>query len=110
MDENAPLWDRHCRTKFWNLSCLSVLASGRAPKSLAAFFNGSEYAGPLALAHRVVTALRALSLRSSGVSLAARAGPPLRPPLRPNATACRFFLLLAMTLLYVSGQEHAKKR
>jgi hypothetical protein len=49
----------------------------------------------LALAHRAKTAFRALSLRSSGVILAARAGPPFLPPFRPRATAAGFFRLVA---------------
>src|SRR5262245_36812075 len=40
-----------------------------------------------ALFHLACTALRALSLRCSGVSFFARAGPPLSPPKRPNSTA-----------------------
>ena len=38
-------------------------------------------------AHRAWAAFRALAERSSAVIIAARAGPPLRPPLRPSATA-----------------------
>ncbi len=41
----------------------------------------------LVLAHRAKAALRALALRSSGVSLAARALPPFEPPILPKATA-----------------------
>src|SRR5262249_29704211 len=38
--------------------------------------------------------------------LAARAGPPLRPPLRPNATAYGLFRFFANAfLLYVSAHE-----
>src|SRR5580698_1586962 len=60
------------------------------------------------LAHRTKTALRALSLRSSGVILAARAGPPFLPPLRPRATAAGFFLLFATLVVYGSGRAYAK--
>lgn len=59
----------------------------------------------LAFAQRETTAFLALSLRSSGVIFAARAGPPFRPPLRPNATAYGFLRFFAMALLYVSGLE-----
>jgi hypothetical protein len=55
-------------------------------------------------AHRAWTALRALSLRSSGVILAARAAPPFLPPFRPSATAAGFFRF-AMPIVYVSGYE-----
>ena len=54
-------------------------------------------------AQRAFTALRALALRSSGVILAARAGPPFIPPLRPRATAAGFLRLLATSEVYVSG-------
>src|SRR5437879_4722125 len=40
-----------------------------------------------------MTAFRAASLRCSGVILAALAGPPFLPPLRPSATACGFFAM-----------------
>ena len=43
-------------------------------------------------AQRAFTAFLALSLRSSAVMLAARAGPPFKPPLRPKDTAAGFFL------------------
>ena len=46
------------------------------------------------LAHRARAAFRALAARSSGVILAARAGPPFFPPLRPSATAAGFFLAM----------------
>jgi hypothetical protein len=36
----------------------------------------------------------ALALRSSGVILAALAGPPFLPPFRPSATAAEFFLAI----------------
>ena len=45
------------------------------------------------LAHRASTALRAISLRCSAVSFAARILPPLEPPIFPKATACAFFFL-----------------
>lgn len=54
----------------------------------------------LTLAQRAKTAFLALSLRSWGVMLAARAGPPLRPPLRPSATAYGFLRFLAILELY----------
>lgn len=41
--------------------------------------------------HRASAAFRALSERSSGVRLAARAFPPMTPPLRPRATAAGSF-------------------
>jgi hypothetical protein len=47
----------------------------------------------LCFAHLAVTAFLALSLRSSAVMLAALAGPPFKPPLRPKATAYGFFFL-----------------
>src|ERR1022692_4938512 len=59
----------------------------------------------LAFAQRAWTALRALSLRCAGVSLAALAGPPFLPPFRPRATAAGFFFVKAMFISYVSGQE-----
>ena len=40
----------------------------------------------LAFAHRACTALRAISLRCSGVIFTIRAAALLLPPLRPNAT------------------------
>src|SRR5713101_2187801 len=45
----------------------------------------------LALRQRAITALRAISLRRSGVSLAALALPPLLAPSLPKATAAGFF-------------------
>jgi hypothetical protein len=68
------------------------------------------YASPAALrlAHRASTAFLALSLRSSGVMAAARAGPPFLPPLRPRATAAGSFRF-AMSLLYVSDHEEARR-
>src|SRR5438132_11038289 len=45
----------------------------------------------LCRSQRAVTACLALSLRSSGVMLAARARPPFLAPLRPKATAAAFF-------------------
>ena len=51
------------------------------------------WAFSLALAHRAITALRAISLLFSGVSLAARILPPLDPPSFPRATAFGFFFL-----------------
>ena len=41
--------------------------------------------------HRAEAASLAISLRCSGVSREARTMPPLRPPLRPRATAWGFF-------------------
>jgi IS1 family transposase len=43
--------------------------------------------------HLAMTALRADSLRSSGVIAAALAGPPFFPPFLPSATACGFFAM-----------------
>lgn len=43
------------------------------------------------LFQRAAAARRALSERSSGVILAARALPPFKPPLRPSSTAAGFF-------------------
>src|SRR5205085_8674387 len=66
------------------------------------------WSSPLAFAQRARTALRALSLRCLGVSLAARAGPPFLPPFRPSATAAGSFFFVALTAmpqLYVSGQD-----
>jgi hypothetical protein len=40
-----------------------------------------------------MTALRASSDLRFGESFAARAGPPFKPPSRPNATAAGFFPL-----------------
>lgn len=48
----------------------------------------------LALSHRASTAFRAILLRCSDVSFAARIFPPLEPPNFPKATACGFFFLL----------------
>jgi hypothetical protein len=42
---------------------------------------------------RARAAFLALAARSSAVMLAARAGPPFLPPLRPRATAAGFFRL-----------------
>ena len=44
------------------------------------------------VSHLAFAALRADSARSSGVMVAARALPPLTPPLRPSATAAGSFL------------------
>jgi hypothetical protein len=49
------------------------------------------FLGSFRFAHLAVTALRASSRRSSGVSCAIRAFPPFRPPKRPRATAFGFF-------------------
>ena len=43
------------------------------------------------MAQRAAAALRADSDRCSELSLAARAGPPFRPPRRPSSTAAGFF-------------------
>jgi hypothetical protein len=48
----------------------------------------------LVFSHRACTALRAASLRSFGVMLAALAGPPFFPPILPNATAAGFFFFI----------------
>jgi hypothetical protein len=45
----------------------------------------------LAFDQRAWTAFRAISLRRSGLSFAARSFPPLDPPILPRATACGFF-------------------
>ena len=42
--------------------------------------------------HLALAALRAISLRCSGVSFLALAGPPFKPPRRPKATAAGFFM------------------
>lgn len=47
---------------------------------------------PYCFVHRARAARRALSLRCSGVILAARAFPPFKPPLRPNSTAAAFLV------------------
>jgi hypothetical protein len=60
---------------------------------LLALFLATPFKTALYLAQRAMTALRALSLRCSWVSLLALAGPPLRPPLRPSATACGSLLV-----------------
>jgi len=52
---------------------------------------------------RAITAFRAATLRSSAVIEAARALPPLSPPLRPKATAIGFFFFMPKE--YVSGHE-----
>jgi hypothetical protein len=58
----------------------------------------------LYIAHLALTALRALSDRSSGVMLAALAGPPILPPLRPSITAAGFFLcVFGIPELYLSA-------
>jgi len=53
----------------------------------------------LTLAHLVKTAFLALSLRSSTVMLAARAGPPFLPPFLPRATAYGFFRFFAIYII-----------
>jgi hypothetical protein len=45
---------------------------------------------------RARTAFRAISDRRRAESFAARAGPPLRPPSRPNETAAGFFFFGAL--------------
>lgn len=61
----------------------------------------------LAFSHLALTAFRALSLRSSAVMLAALAGPPFSPPLRPKATAYGFFFLVCgMVGVYVTALEN----
>jgi hypothetical protein len=47
--------------------------------------------GFFAFAHLASAALRALTLRCSGVSLAALFLPPFEPPIFPSATAFGFF-------------------
>ena len=59
----------------------------------------------LTLSHRAITALRAIVLRCSAVSFAARIVPPLEPPNFPRATACGFFFLLISTTRYSVGRE-----
>ena len=72
----------------------------RGPSFLLALIF-SFFAASLAFAHLASTAFRALSLRCSGVSLAARAGPPLRP----RETAAEFFLTIFE--LYLSDREES---
>lgn len=60
-------------------------------------------------AHRASTAFRPASLSFSLPSLAALAGPPFKPPLRPRATAAWFLRFFAMNFLYVSGPEESRK-
>lgn len=52
-------------------------------------------------AHLALTALRASSRRSSGVSCAIRAFPPFRPPNRPRATAFGFFRLSGVFFFFL---------
>ena len=59
------------------------------------------------MAQRALAALRAISLRSSAVSFAARALPPLRPPRRPSATALGFFLGLLLERLGMPPPNHS---
>jgi len=47
----------------------------------------------------LAAALLALSVRSSGVSLFARAFPPFNPPNRPRATAAAFFFALLIVAI-----------
>src|ERR1017187_4249566 len=97
------------------ISVGSFVALIRANRVRAAWSEVSATAGVassslplLAFAQRAWTALRALSLRCAGVSLAALAGPPFLPPFRPRATAAGFFFFVkAMFISYVSGQESA---
>jgi hypothetical protein len=59
----------------------------------------------LALAHRAVTAFRAMSLRCSGVSFWSRAFPPFRP----NATAFgsfSFFFVISRPNLISTGPQN----
>jgi hypothetical protein len=74
----------------------------------------SSFCFCLAFAHLARTAFRALALRSSGVIFAALAGPPLRPPLRPRATAAGSFSLFGVSVddmptLYVTALEKSTK-
>lgn len=59
-------------------------------------------------AQRARAAFRALATRSSAVMLAALAGPPLRPPFLPSATAAGF-LRLAMATACPSGHGQSRK-
>jgi hypothetical protein len=59
-------------------------------------------------AHRARAAFRALAARSSAVMLAARAGPPFLPPLRPRATAAGF-LRFAMGPVCPIGHAWSRK-
>ena len=59
-------------------------------------------------AHLAKTAFLALSLRCSGVSFAARALPPLRPPSRPSATAAAFFV--GFDIAYQLHENRTKRR
>jgi hypothetical protein len=70
------------------ISSFTLISTVNPPFHYAAFFCF------LTFAHLANTAFRALSLRSSAVMLAALAGPPIFPPLRPNATAAGFFFLV----------------
>src|SRR5262245_42942717 len=54
----------------------------------------SSYFSDFAFSHRAKTALRAASLRASGLIYAALTGPPFFPPLRPRATAAGFFFFI----------------
>jgi hypothetical protein len=65
----------------------------RPPPQSSARFKGEgaerhgEAPFPFCFFHLVMTALRAISDRRSGLKAAALAGPPFFPPLRPRATA-----------------------
>ena len=73
------------------------------------YFALAFFPRALTRAHRAFTAFLALSLRSSAVMLAALAGPPFRPPLRPNATAYGFFFCgFGIRGVYVTAQEKHK--
>jgi hypothetical protein len=77
-----------------NIATLKEHFNKKNQRVLASFFF-------LAFAHLVCTALRAIALRSSGVSFAALDFPPFEPPILPKATACGFFFLPIPTIKYV---------
>jgi hypothetical protein len=68
--------------------------------AVSPFFFSFDF---LAFSHRARTALRAISLRCSDVSFAARIFPPLEPPNLPKATACGFFFLGMSPRRYSAG-------
>jgi IS1 family transposase len=64
-----------------------------------------------ALSHLAITAVRAISLRRSGVNLAARAFPPFNPPSLPSATAAGFFFLdIGPSICEVCGEILERSR
>src|ERR1035438_8408134 len=72
---------------------------------LAALLPATRFLPVFTFAHRAWTALRALSLRCIGVSLAALASPPFFAPSRLRATAALFFRLAMILIIRARARK-----